>query len=556
MKDMQEEQRNNYQTANVKPNNNQKAVLRSIAVILAVITMVSIAIGLFAWSKYTATQNGHASVDIAKWNFDLKLRQGKQGATATAGPIDLATTSYTHVADGKIAPGTSGEFEIIVNTQGTEVSLTYDTTISIANCPRNMVFYKKGPGESEFTQISAGGVDTYNRVLNFGKYVPVADAQNGNFVETIKWDWPYTGTVDNSATKYDEWDTQDQGKTVTMDILTVGTEVMNTPIKYAQLTDKNSNPLSNGSLIEIYQGGTDKINAPTGTEGLSYSVSPAGIVTVGTDGTVTAVSTGDAVITVTGNETGSTMTLNAKVKPPITAMVNGVPTTLTPDNTGSYYGSVVSDYTINGKAYQLFFIDYEGKYGEKGGIYLKQKDNESSRALTLSDKSIDSTDLKIKELNPEWAKAPDQLLNYDNEKAVAWLCATTIWSTDAVPTDTTILDKVRYAVGAPSIEMYVDSYNEAVEAYNKANSANLAKSSCSYTSTDYGYRYSGSRYSYVGKNSMYTTNTYWLASPACNLAHYVIYADNNYFYGAGYSYFTSGVAPLVCLKSDFQLNLQ
>ena len=58
MKDMQEEQRNNYQTANVKPNNNQKAVLRSIAVILAVITMVSIAIGLFAWSKYTATQNG------------------------------------------------------------------------------------------------------------------------------------------------------------------------------------------------------------------------------------------------------------------------------------------------------------------------------------------------------------------------------------------------------------------------------------------------------------------------------------------------------------------
>ena len=535
---------------------NQKAVLHSIAMILAVITIVSIAIGLFAWSKYTATQNGHASVDIAKWNFDLKLRQGKQGATATAGPIDLATTSYTHVADGKIAPGTSGEFEIIVNTQGTEVSLTYDTTISIANCPRNMVFYKKGPGESEFTQISAGGVDTYNRVLNFGKYVPVADAQNGNFVETIKWDWPYTGTVDNSATKYDEWDTQDQGKTVTMDILTVGTEVMNTPIKYVQLTDKNSNPLNNGSLIEIYQGGTDKINAPTGTEGLSYSVSPAGIVTVGTDGTVTAVSTGDAVITVTGNETGSTMTLNAKVKPAITAMVNGVPTTLTPDNTGSYYGSVVSDYTVNGKAYQLFFIDYEGKYGEKGGIYLKQKDNESSRALTLSDKSIDSTDLKIKELNPEWAKAPDQLLNYDNEKAVAWLCDTTIWSTYAVPTDTTILDKVRYAVGAPSIEMYVDSYNEAVEAYNKANSANLAKSSCSYTSTDYGYRCSSSRYSDVGKNSMYTTtNTTWLASPYYANPYHVIIAGNGTFNGNGYGR-PYGVAPLVCLKSDFQLNLQ
>ena len=329
MKDMQEEQRNNYQTANVKPNNNQKAVLRSIVVILAVITIVSIAIGLFAWSKYTATQNGHASVDIAKWNFDLKLRQGKQGATATAGPIDLATTSYTHVADGKIAPGTSGEFEIIVNTQGTEVSLTYDTTISIANCPRNMVFYKKGPGESEFTQISAGGVDTYNRVLNFGKYVPVADAQNGNFVETIKWDWPYTGTVDNSATKYDEWDTQDQGKTVTMDILTVGTEVTGMPLSYSTVTYGTGSDvgtgITNGGTITLKLGDeateTTNVNVQSGTESVTFSSSDSTTVEVDQKGKLTAKKAGTAVITITGNESGSTMTINVKVKPKIELQV-------------------------------------------------------------------------------------------------------------------------------------------------------------------------------------------------------------------------------------------
>ncbi len=306
---------------------NQKAVLHSIAMILAVITIVSIAIGLFAWSKYTATQNGHASVDIAKWNFDLKLRQGKQGATATAGPIDLATTSYTHVADGKIAPGTSGEFEIIVNTQGTEVSLTYDTTISIANCPRNMVFYKKGPGESEFTQISAGGVDTYNRVLNFGKYVPVADAQNGNFVETIKWDWPYTGTVDNSATKYDEWDTQDQGKTVTMDILTIGTEVMGRPLSYSTLTYGTGagTGITNGGTITLKLGAesteTTNINVQSGTEGVTFSSSDSTTVEVDQTGKLTAKKAGTAVITITGNESGKTMTINVKVKPKIELQV-------------------------------------------------------------------------------------------------------------------------------------------------------------------------------------------------------------------------------------------
>ena len=306
---------------------NQKAVLHSIAMILAVITIVSIAIGLFAWSKYTATQNGHASVDIAKWNFDLKLRQGKQGATATAGPIDLATTSYTHVADGKIAPGTSGEFEIIVNTQGTEVSLTYDTTVSIANCPRNIVFYKKGPGESEFTQISAGGENTYNRVLNFGKYVSKEDAANGNFVETIKWDWPYTGTVDNSATKYDEWDTQDQGKTVTMDILTIGTEVMGRPLSYSTLTYGTGagTGITNGGTITLKLGAesteTTNINVQSGTEGVTFSSSDSTTVEVDQTGKLTAKKAGTAVITITGNESGKTMTINVKVKPKIELQV-------------------------------------------------------------------------------------------------------------------------------------------------------------------------------------------------------------------------------------------
>ena len=306
---------------------NQKAVLHSIAMILAVITIVSIAVGLFAWSKYTATQNGHASVDIAKWNFDLKLRQGKQGATATAGPIDLATTSYTHVADGKIAPGTSGEFEIIVNTQGTEVSLTYDTTVSIANCPRNIVFYKKGPGESEFTQISAGGENTYNRVLNFGKYVSKEDAANGNFVETIKWDWPYTGTVDNSATKYDEWDTQDQGKTVTMDILTIGTEVMGRPLSYSTLTYGTGagTGITNGGTITLKLGAesteTTNINVQSGTEGVTFSSSDSTTVEVDQTGKLTAKKAGTAVITITGNESGKTMTINVKVKPKIELQV-------------------------------------------------------------------------------------------------------------------------------------------------------------------------------------------------------------------------------------------
>ncbi len=43
----------------------------------------------------------------------------------------------------------------------------------------------------------------------------------------------------------------------------------------------------------------------------------------------------------------------------------------------------------------------------------------------------------------------------DNEKAAAWLCAPSVWKAYA---DSSIVGS--YAIGAPSIEMYVASYND------------------------------------------------------------------------------------------------
>ena len=244
---MQEKQVNQAQTRN-----NSKAVLHFIAILLTVVTIVSLAIGLFAWSKYTASLNGNANAAVAKWNFNIQLRQGKQNATATSGPIDMATTSFSHVENERIAPGTSGEFEIIVNTQGTEVSLQYDVNLELSNCPRNITFSKKGPGENSFTEISAGAAtNNRTRTISFSKSLSLSDVTTANtnqttFVETIHWDWPYELTGNDPSTNepytaqqkidYDTRDNEDESflndtnpkKAVTIDITVTGTETMET----------------------------------------------------------------------------------------------------------------------------------------------------------------------------------------------------------------------------------------------------------------------------------------------------------------------------------------
>lgn len=550
--------------------NNSKAVLHFIAIVLTVITIISLAIGLFAMSKYTANQSGNATAPVAKWNFNLSL---KSGATSVSGNTslnlaDTQSTASTHVAEGKIAPGTSGQFDIEIDTRETDVAMLYDVAMGMSNCPRNIIFSKKGPGENDFTVISAAKTGDENeraRTVSFSKYLTLNDITTANtndtkFVETIKWEWPYELTGNDPATNqpytaeqktaYDLRDNADQGRTVTINITAVGTEVMNTPVLSAAITDKNGNPLHEGDTLEVYAQGTDKINVPTGAESATFTSSDTTVATVGTDGTITGVAAGNATITITGQETGKTTSINITVKPAISAKVDNIDTVLTQENTGSYYGSVVTNYKVNNEDYQLFFIDYEGKYGAgKGAIFLKKKEKIPDIGCTLSNKTdYTQAEMLIDEMNPAW-KAKNGTIDQDNERAVAWLCDTNEWSAYAKADDTTLRNKVNYAIGGPSIEMYVDSYNEAKQASNGGESA-----SWGFADNAIGYSYGGSRQSNVGENNMYTADYYWLVSPYYYDTYRVIRANYNYFGNDDY-YYPYGVAPLVCLKSDFPLQL-
>ena len=272
---------------------------------------------------------------------------------------------------------------------------------------------------------------------------------------------------------------------------------------------------------------------PTGlVEDLTYTSDTPSIATVAEDGTVTGVATGSATITIKGK-------VSTNVSTTCTVTVTKTRTSVTAEQIASnpekYYGQVAQNYTAGGKKYRIFYIDTEGKFGDKNTVYLKADwTAEDTRLTTYTPSGTDLT--TYKKLNPSWAaKRGSNTSNWNNnEHAAAWLCSPSQWTTYC---DTT---KANYAIGSPTAEMYVASYNQVSHTTENYKLGAIA--------TDYpGYIYtlngkqsniSNSDYwtgtdslDYTGYNSMYAgkngtkSGDWWLASPSSYDSNAVCYVD-------------------------------
>ena len=287
----------------------------------------------------------------------------------------------------------------------------------------------------------------------------------------------------------------------------------------------------------------------------------------------------------------------------ITATVEGKTVTITKDNVATYLGKVVTNYvptknsvTIGGTEYnvstqyRLYYVDFDGKYGEKNGVYLKADCTSNNYSLQVTD-TTESTasNVKIRALNPSLYKTGVTAPSADNSnmKAVTWLTNTSNW--DSLKTGASIEDKVNYVVGAPSVEMMMDSYNTK---YNLTEStpntgkltAETARAKLFYQypttvdSNNYGYEVGPSnngsaKNGYYDITSNYSVKTdsaidsmyypgsnqyYFLASPSAYGSEYVLYVTfrNGGSVVNGIYYNSTAVCPLVSLKSTVSLELQ
>ncbi len=189
---------------------NKKKVL----IALAILTVILLAfIGGQAYAKYVSEVRGEGIAEVATWSFKVN------GQDEQVESINLASTCNNEtLVDNKIAPGTSGSFNILVDATGSEVGINYNITFTEEeNKPQNLKFEYN---DTEYNSIK-DLEDDLSGTIN-------ANDEDKTRTLNVKWKWDYeTGSDPEEISSNDLIDTEDAKRiqNYTFDVVVTGTQV-------------------------------------------------------------------------------------------------------------------------------------------------------------------------------------------------------------------------------------------------------------------------------------------------------------------------------------------
>ncbi len=187
---------------------------KKVLIILALLTIILLAfIGGQAYAKYVSEVRGEGVAQVATWNFKVN------GQSEQVEEINLASTCNNEtLVNNKIAPGTSGSFDIKVDATGSEVGINYNIAFTEEeNKPQNLKFKYNNT--------------EYNSIKDLEKDLSgTINANDENKVRTLNvgWKWDYeTGKNPDEISKNDLVDTQNaqEIQNYTFDVIITGTQV-------------------------------------------------------------------------------------------------------------------------------------------------------------------------------------------------------------------------------------------------------------------------------------------------------------------------------------------
>lgn len=190
---------------------NKKRIILFVLLLLLLVFMVLLGGG--SYSKYLTQVEGKGVIEVAKWAFLVN------GETASITNINLAKTYKVNtLAQNTIAPGTSGSFDIKIDTTGSEVGINYEVRFENEQSkPQNLNFTYDGHTVSSIKELEQFLIGTID-----------ANSNEKVKIMTIEWNWPYeTGTTSEEIKVQDVEDTND-GKLLqnySFDIIVTGTQV-------------------------------------------------------------------------------------------------------------------------------------------------------------------------------------------------------------------------------------------------------------------------------------------------------------------------------------------
>ena len=176
---------------------------RALRVCLVIALILLVFLVGYTFAKYYSEIKGGGRGSIAKWSF---VANNSKDTIQTISLVDSA--NKVSLVEGKIAPGTEGSFDIVIDATGSEVGVDYDVKVSEeTNLPTNLLYKVTVDGETSETYSSL-------KDLAEDKLSGNLDTVNGEFVKniTVEWEWPYETINDNGVAEGDAADLLDGTK--------------------------------------------------------------------------------------------------------------------------------------------------------------------------------------------------------------------------------------------------------------------------------------------------------------------------------------------------------
>lgn len=177
------------------------------------IIMLLAFIGGQAYAKYISQVRGNGIAEIATWSFKVN------GQKEQVQEIKLVSTYNSEtLVNNKIAPGTSGSFNIIVDATGSEVGIKYNIKFAEeSNKPQNLKFVYGG---KEYDSIKQLGDELSGTIA--------ANEEDKTRTINVQWKWNYeTGSSAEQINANDIIDTNDAISIAnyTFQVIVKGTQV-------------------------------------------------------------------------------------------------------------------------------------------------------------------------------------------------------------------------------------------------------------------------------------------------------------------------------------------
>ena len=169
--------------------------------LVLLVTLLAVILVSGTYAKYTTAVSAKDTATVARWNITLNgedISEGTQktlklGLFDTINDTDF-TSEESDVTAGKIAPGTTGKFEIAKLINNSDVNAQYKITYSIDNNNNIPLEFSKdqNAADSEWKNLSE---------FSMNDFVALAkDSTEGVSTGTIYWRWKFERNDDSADT--------------------------------------------------------------------------------------------------------------------------------------------------------------------------------------------------------------------------------------------------------------------------------------------------------------------------------------------------------------------